>query len=180
MINPNSIEIIPNVLTKDECYILNKWVLDNHNTDIFKTGQAANNRKTTRFTENVDYEYPDLIINTFNKIKKKLNVLDCDNVPQGKNGIICAISFNGSKLRKHVDPRYENTESLHFIIKTSSGDDGGDLIINNIVYKINAGDCLYFFASLHEHETNVLNCSTYRIVWINGIKVKINKKQNLF
>jgi hypothetical protein len=173
MIDTNSIEIIPSVLTHDECNILNKWALDNHNTNIFQIGRAANNRKTTRFTNDVKYDYPDLIVNAFKKIKEKLNFSENENVPQGKDGIICAISFNGSKLIKHKDPNYDDTESLHFIIKTSTGDAGGDLIINNVVYKINEGDCLYFFASIHEHETNVLNCSTYRIVWINGIKVKL-------
>jgi hypothetical protein len=173
MIDTNSIEIIPSVLTHDECNILNKWALDNHNTNIFQIGRVANNRKTTRFTNDIEYDYPDLILNTFNSIKKKLNLSENENIPQGKDGIICAISFNGSKLKKHKDPKYDDTESLHFIIKTSTGDAGGDLIINNVVYKINEGDCLYFFASIHEHETNVLNCSTYRIVWINGIKVKL-------
>ena len=173
MIDTNSIEIIPSVLTHDECNILNKWALDNHNTNIFQIGRAANNRKTTRFTNDVKYDYPDLIVNAFKKIKEKLNFSENENVPQGKDGIICAISFNGSKLIKHKDQKYDDTESLHFIIKTSTGDAGGDLIINNVVYKINEGDCLYFFASIHEHETNVLNCSTYRIVWINGIKVKL-------
>jgi hypothetical protein len=27
--------------------------------------------------------------------------------------------------------------------------------------------------SVHPHETNILNCATHRIVWINGIKVKL-------
>jgi hypothetical protein len=71
MINVNSIEIIPSVLTHDECNILNKWVLDNHTTNIFQIGRAANNRKTTRFTNDIKYDYPDLIVNTFNSIKKK-------------------------------------------------------------------------------------------------------------
>ena len=173
MIDINSIEIIPSVLTHDECNILNKWALDNHTTNIFQKGRVANNRKTTRFTNDVKYDYPDLIVHTFKKIKEKLNFSENENVPQGKDGIICAISFNGSKLKKHLDPKYEDTESLHFIIKTSSGDNGGDLIINDVIYKIKEGDCLYFFASIHPHETNILNCTTHRIVWINGIKVKL-------
>lgn len=173
MIDTNLIEIIPSVLTHEQCYVLNKWVLDNHNTNIFQKGRVANNRKTTRFTNDIKYDYPDLIVNTFNSIKKKLNLSENENIPQGKDGIICAISFNGSKLEKHLDPKYEDKESLHFIIKTSTGDEGGDLIINNVVYKINEGDCLYFFASLNPHETNILNCTTHRIVWINGIKVKL-------
>jgi predicted transposase YbfD/YdcC len=173
MIDVNSIEIIPSVLTHNECNLLNKWVLDNHNTNIFQRGRVANNRKTTRFTNDIKYDYPDLIVNTFKKIKEKYNFLENENIPQGNGGIICAISFNGSKLEKHIDPKYEDTESLHFIIKTSSGDNGGDLIINDVIYKINEGDCLYFFASVHPHETNILNCDTHRIVWINGIKVKL-------
>lgn len=173
MINRNIIKIIPSGLTKLECELLNDWVLKNYNTEIFQIGKVANNRKTTRFTKGIEYEYPESILTTFKKIKSDLGLLECENIPQGNGGIICAISFTGSRLQKHTDPNYENTESLHFIIKTSEDDDGGDLIINNVVYKLNQGECLYFFASIHEHETNILQSSKYRIVWINGIKIII-------
>lgn len=173
MLQPESIQILPSVLNIEECSILNKWVLDNFDTDIFQEGRAANARRTTRFTKNVNYEYPKLITDTFYKVRQELGVLDYENISQGKDGIICAISFNESKLETHVDPKYDDTESLHLVIKTSSGESGGDLIINDVVYKLNEGDCLCFFASVHEHYTNALKSTTPRIVWINGIKVKV-------
>ena len=173
MIEFDTPKILPAILTRNQCNLLNNWVLNNYTTDIFQTGKVANNRRTTRFTKNVEYQYPTLIVETFHKIKEKLKLLNCENIPQGNDGIICAISFNESKLENHVDPKYDNTESLHLIIQTASGEIGGDLIINDIIYKLNDGDCVYFLASKYPHKTNRLLSTTHRIVWINGVKIKI-------
>lgn len=171
----HSVTIIRNFLSKEECSELNEWAIQNENKEFFKTGKEAENRKTTRYSKNIEFKYPILILEKFQHFKKEFGVENLNNIEQGKNGIICAISTNGSILRKHKDPSHNNFNSFHLVIQTSKSEIGGELVINDRVYKVNEGDVLCFFADCNEHYTTENIGSKPRIVWILGIKMNFKK-----
>jgi hypothetical protein len=183
MIDTNSIEIIPSLLTHHECNILNNWAILNRNK-FFKKSYIAKNRLTTRFSgkyfTNLELEYPSLIIEKFNELKNKLGLSDYLNYPEGKDGIVCAITSKNGELRNHLDPKLPNSESLHFLIKTLNGGEGGEFYINDTHYPLNEGDCLIFYASVLKHKLTKITGDGDRISWFFSISIPkyINKNIN--
>ena len=178
MFELNKITVIKDFLSKEECQILNEWTRSNENKEWFKPGKEAENRKTTRYSNNFEFSYPELIANRFNKFRKDLGIEHLKNISQGKNGIINAISYGNSELILHTDPSYGEDQSFHVTVQTSKSESGGDLIANGITYNVNEGDAICFFASAVKHCTSMTSGNKPRIVWIMGLRYPI-KKQNL-
>ena len=174
MIYINSIETIPSALSPNECDILNKWVLENKNK-FFKKSAIGQNRITTRFSTNLEFEDPSLIIDKFNELKNNLGLSDCLNHPAGKNGIVCTITNKNGELRNHFDPKLPNSESLHFLIKTLNGGEGGEIYINDTHYPLNEGDCLIFFASALEHKVTKITGDGDRVSWFFSVSIPKDK-----
>lgn len=171
MFNINGIIIDKKIISDSECEILNDWAIKNYRSPIFQTGKVAGNRRTTRFTKNIEYNYPSIVDDIIIRLKEKYGLTEFEMIEQGNKGVICAISGIGSKLVAHTDPNYSDSESLHFIIQSSKAKVGGNLIIKGIKYEVNEGDCLSFFASSLEHCTDTVGGDKKRIVWIFGFKV---------
>lgn len=166
-----------NFINSDECYILNNWALENKNK-FFKNSHIGENRITTRSSNNLNFEYPLLITKKFNELKNELGLSNYKNSVAGKNGIVCTITSNMGELRNHLDPSNVGYESLHFLIKTSNGGNGGGFYIKNKEYPLNEGDCLIFFASIHEHKVTKIIGDGNRISWFQSIQIPINKIEN--
>jgi hypothetical protein len=173
----DDIIIKKNWINSDERYILNNWALENRNK-FFKNSYIGENRITTRPSTNLDFEYPTLIVEKFSKLKNDLGLSIYKNSSSGKNGIVCAITGHLGKLRNHLDPKINGYESLHFLIKTLNGGDGGEFYIKNKHYPLNEGDCLIFFASILEHEVTTLTNSGNRISWFQSVQIPINQIEN--
>ena len=174
----NEITVIKNFLTTEECQELNQWTLDNKDMDWFKTGKGADNRKTTRYSNSIDFSYPKLITDKFTQFRKEFNVGNLKLIQQGKDGIINALSYDGSELELHTDPAYGEYQSFHLTVQTSKAEKGGDLIADGVVYNVNEGDAVCFFASAVKHCTNIVEGNKPRIIWILGLQYP-TKKRNI-
>ena len=174
----NKVTVIKNFLSKEECQLLNEWTLTNKEMEYFKKGKGADNRKTTRYSNSINFSYPKVITDKFEQFRKEFNVVNLNLIQQGKDGIINALSYDGSELELHTDPAYDEYQSFHITIQTSKADVGGDLIANGIVYNVEEGDAICFFASAVKHATNITKGNKPRIVWILGLQYP-TKKRNL-
>jgi hypothetical protein len=177
--NIGNVTVIENFLSENDCRELNEWTNKNKDKEFFKTGKEADNRKTTRYSNNIEFDYPELILKSFARFKKEFGVEELKNIEQGKNGIINAISYGNSELIVHTDPKYKENQSFHVTIQTSKAESGGDLIIDGIVYNVKEGDAVCFFASAVKHCTNVTSGNKPRIVWILGIQYPTANKNLL-
>ena len=175
----NRVTVIRNFISKEECDELNKWTTQNENKEFFKTGKEAENRKTTRYSNSIEFNYPTLILEKFQNFKKEFGIENLNNIEQGKNGIINAISYGNSELILHTDPQYNKAQSFHITIQTSKAESGGDLIADGIVYEVDEGDAICFFASSIKHCTNPTSGNKPRIVWILGLQYPERKKKLL-
>jgi hypothetical protein len=174
----NKVTVIKNFLTKEECDLLNDWTSANKDMVWFRKGKGADNRKTTRYSSGFDFNYPEIIIQKFNKFRKKFNIEHLNKIEQGRDGIINALSYEGSELELHTDPAYGDYQSFHITVQTSKAEVGGDLIADGVVYEVNEGDAVCFFASAVKHATNVTKGDKPRIVWILGLQYP-TKKRNI-
>jgi hypothetical protein len=176
--NVNEVTVIKNFLTKEECQFLNEWTLTNMDTEWFRKGKGADNRRTTRYSNSIEFSYPNIVTEKFNQFRKDFNVEDLKLIEQGRDGIINAISYEGSELELHTDPSYGEYQSFHITVQTSKAEFGGDLIADGVVYNVNEGDAVCFFASAVKHSTNLTEGNKPRIVWIMGLQYP-TKKRNL-
>lgn len=175
----NKVTIIKKFLSKKECKILNDWTLTNKDMEWFKTGKGAENRKTTRYSNSIEFSYPNVITNRFNKFRNDFNVQNLKLIEQGRCGIINAISYEGSELELHTDPSYDEYQSFHITVQTSKAEVGGDLIADGVIYNVDEGDAVCFFASAVKHCTNLTYGNIPRIVWILGLKYPTKKRNML-
>lgn len=171
--NSNDIKILKNVLTLDECKILNRWAVENYNQDVFKNAnlELSINRKTTRNSNQKYYDFPDIVYDKFENIKTELGLDKFEYHYNGKDGIVCTVSESGSYLKEHIDPKMENSESYHLLIKTSKDEPGGNLVFNNVEHEIKQGDCLCFFSSIHKHSLTTYEGLDLRITWFCSIQI---------
>lgn len=168
----DEVTIINDVLNLYECGLLNKWVFENKNKEFFKKSklEIGENRKTTRGSNEISFDFPDIIYKTYDNLKTKLKLDDFMVHPNGSDGVVCSISYTQGILKKHKDPKLPNHESLHLLIKTS-GTLGGNLVINDQEYDLNIGDCLCFFSSINEHSVTEYLGLEPRITWFCSIQI---------
>jgi hypothetical protein len=176
--NVNEVTIIKNFFTKEECQFLNKWTLTNMDMEWFRKGKGADNRRTTRYSNSIEFLYPNIVTKKFNQFRKDFNVDNLKLIEQGRDGIINALSHEGSELELHTDPSYGDYQSFHITVQTSKAEKGGDLIADGVVYNVDEGDAVCFFASAVKHCTNKTEGNKPRIIWIMGIQYP-TKKRNL-
>jgi len=174
----NKVTVIKNFLTKEECELLNDWTLANKDMKWFRKGKGADNRRTTRYSNSFNFNYPEIIVEKFRQFRKEFNVEHLNIIEQGRYGIINALSYEGSELELHTDPDYGDFQSFHITVQTSKAEVGGDLIADGVVYNVNEGDAVCFFASAIKHATNMTEGNKPRIVWMLGIQYP-TKKQTL-
>ena len=172
----NKVTVIKNFLSKEECEVLNEWTLKNKDNVWFRSGKGADNRKTTRYSNAIEFDYPEIIVNKFKEFRNNFNVDGLKLIEQGRNGIINAISYVGSELELHTDPPYGECQSFHVTIQTSKAEKGGDLIADGVVYDVDEGDAVCFFASAVKHCTNMTEGNKPRIVWIMGLQYPTKKR----
>ncbi|MBM4210525.1 MAG: hypothetical protein FJ187_08245 [Gammaproteobacteria bacterium] len=167
----NKLIILNNKVKEFECELLNEWVNKNNNIFAISNKELGYNRKTTRNSNNIYYDLPDIIYDIFDRIKVELNLDNFGYHRNGKDGIVCTISDRGSYLKEHVDPTMEEHESYHLLIKTSKNEPGGNLIFNGIEYEIRQGDCLCFFSSINKHSLTEYMGNDLRITWFCSIQI---------
>jgi hypothetical protein len=173
----NKVTVIKNFLSKEECQSLNNWTLTNKDMEWFRKGKGADNRTTTRYSNSIEFSYPNIITEKFNQFRKDFNVVDFKLIEQGRDGIINAISYEGSELELHTDPSYGNYQSFHITVQTSKSEKGGDLIADGIIYNVDEGDAICFFASAVKHCTNLTEGNKPRIVWVLGLQYPTKKNK---
>lgn len=165
--------IFKNVISSENCKILNDWAIENKHQEFFKNSkiELGEKRKTTRGSKEINYVFPSVIHKTYDNIKQKLDIDKFMFHPNGNEGIVCSISEKNGFLRTHKDPKITNHESLHLLIKTSGDEIGGNIIVNDTEYVINVGDCLSFFASINEHSVTEYNGEDPRITWFCSVQI---------
>ena len=170
------IDIYPNFANKEEINLLNQWaelgVLNKWlGTGITKQG-LSNKRLTSRFY-GFRYEYPDIVRNLSERIRKFVGV-DCYPMidGHGKNGVVVSYTMDGGDVYKHKDPKsITGLATLRCNILTQKADEGGVLYVGGQQVDVEVGDLHCYLVSEHEHWADEVKGDTPRIMWMFGAHV---------
>ena len=179
---------IENFISKKESKILSNWILNNSHQPFFKNANMGGNRKTTRYSTNENFFYPEESLNIRKKIINKFNLQENEihNIyPPFKNGIVASFAENNDTCYSHIDPIWKkNYETLHCNIVTQTPEEGGELIINKNKYIMKKNELFCYRVSKNNHEVLKIKSKKPRLMWIFGFCVNekqwnyINKKIN--
>ena len=170
---------IDNFISKENSKILSNWILDNSHKSFFKNANMGGNRKTTRYSTDENFSYPEEALNVRKKIIDtfNLNKNEMDNIyPPFKNGIVASFAEDNDTCYEHIDPVWvENYETLHCNIITQAPDQGGELIINKNKYIMKENELFCYQVSKNNHEVLKIKSKKPRLMWVFGFCV--NKEQ---
>ena len=197
-------------ITEDQKDILNKWTLDNYQTDYFMdprmdSNGLKNTKLTTRFanplvnynnppldpnthdhinfiaSSNPNFEYPSLVYEIQRSIILTFGLKDFGLSPVGKDGIITEISFNGGTVHPHTDPVwFEGTHTVHCNLITQKPESGGVTYIQGEPWDVNETDLLTYIVSSAEHSVDKVVGDKHRILWVFSFMLSEFDTQRMF
>jgi len=170
---------IENFISKEDSKILSNWILDNHNKPFFKHANMGGNRKTTRFSPNENFSYPQEALDIRKKIINGFNLQENEKnniYPPFKNGIVASFAPNNDECFSHIDPIWiKNYETLHCNIITQAPEQGGELVFNGKKYIMKENELFCYRVSKGNHEVLKIKSKKPRLMWVFGFCV--NEKQ---
>jgi len=170
-------EIIKEFLFKEECNVLNKWILDNKDNSFFKDAEMNGKRLTTRFSSVVSFPKEAYYIK--DRLIKKLNILKIEH-PPFYDGMVASLAFVGDELYAHKDPIWKDgLKTLHCNVLLSDSM-GGAPIIKNKKLNIKKGDMWYYLVSDVEHGADKVLGNIPRTMWVFGFLVDKEIYDRLF
>ena len=166
---------IDNFISKENSKILSNWILDNSHKSFFKNANMGGNRKTTRYSTDENFSYPEEALNVRKKIIDtfNLNKNEMDNIyPPFKNGIVASFAENNDTCYEHIDPVWvENYETLHCNIITQAPDQGGEVVINKNKNIMKENELFCYRVSKSSHEVLEIKSKKPRLMWVFGFCV---------
>ena len=167
-----NIVCFPNFISVQEAQEMSNWILENNQRAFFKDANMGGIRKTTRYTDGENFEYPNIVKHVREKIVNFLSLNKSELlglIPPFKNGIVASCAFPGDICYSHVDPVWINGyHTLHCNILTQEPEDGGYLILNNQTKIMKERELVCYLVSKTMHETTKIFGDKLRLMWIFG------------
>jgi len=142
------------------------------------------NRKTTRYSTDEDFTYPNESLEIRKKIIDKFNLQENEKhaiYPPFKNGILASYAEDNDTCYLHKDPIWvENYETLHCNIITQAPEQGGELVINEEKYIMEENELFCYRVSKNNHEVLKIKSKKPRLMWIFGFCVNEQQWNNIW
>ena len=168
---------IKNFISKESSKILSDWILNNSNKSFFKDANMRGNRKTTRYSTDEDFTYPNESLEIRKKIIDKFNLQENEKhaiYPPFKNGILASYAEDNDTCYLHKDPRhFDNHHTIHCNLKLNNTE-GGDVLVEDKTYSVEKGDLWMYPVSEINHGTNLLT-SDNRLIWVYSFCLYANR-----
>jgi hypothetical protein len=173
---------IKNFISDEEVKVLSEWILDNHNEPYFKEANMGGSRKTTRYSSEEDFEYP----NEVHEIRKriiKLFKLERNEalyyIPPFKDGAVASYAPPGDTCYAHKDPMWhEGFHTVHCNIICQAPDAGGLLSLEGTEYEMKEKELFCYIVSEQEHGVTEVIGTKARLMWVFGFCVTTKQLQN--
>lgn len=154
---------------------MSNWILKNKDSSFFKDANMGGIRKTTRYSDHKDFEYPDIIKQIRAKIVSFLNLNNSESlglIPPFKNGVVASCAFPGDTCYSHVDPIWvEDHHTLHCNVLTQEPESGGHLILDGQTKIMKERELVCYLVSKNSHETTKILGNKLRLMWVFGFCV---------
>jgi hypothetical protein len=170
-----NIACFPDFILVQEAQEMSNWILENNQRSFFKNANMGGIRKTTRYTNGENFEYPNIVKHIREKIVNFLNLQESELsglIPPFKNGIVASCAFPGDTCYSHVDPVWvAGYHTLHCNILTQEPENGGHLILDKQTKIMKQRELVCYLVSKDEHETTKILGDKLRLMWIFGFCV---------
>jgi hypothetical protein len=174
---------ISNFVSEQERGTLASWILNNHTQNFFKDAGMGGIRRTTRFSTDANFEYPQEVANIRARIVDLLGLYEEEELniyPPFKDGAVASIAYIGDTCFEHFDPVwYPGYNTLHCNVIVQAPDSGGELVLNGVPHEMKQTDLFCYLVSKHLHGTTKVIGDKHRLMFVFGFCVKDDKWENL-
>jgi len=170
-------------ISLNEAQELSNWTLQNKNKEFFKDAEMGGKRITTRFSTDMNFEYPKIVKDIRNKI---INLLDLHEqeenkiYPPFKDGAVASCAFESDTCFEHIDPVWhKGFHTMHCNIITQAPKNGGNLILNGVLEQMRERELNCYLVSKLPHGTDLVEGSKERLMWVFGFCIQEDKWNKL-
>lgn len=170
-------------ISLNEAQELSNWTLQNKDKKIFKDAEMGGKRITTRFSTDMNFEYPKIVKDIRNKIIDLLDLSKQEEnkiYPPFKDGAVASCAFEGDTCFEHIDPVWhKGFHTMHCNIITQAPKKGGNLILNGVLEQMNERELNCYLVSKLSHGTDLVEGSKERLMWVFGFCIQEDKWNKL-
>lgn len=170
-----SVVRIPNFITPDEAKILTAWTLQNHNEAYFLDANMGGTRKTTRYSPEYDFQYPEIALKIRQRIVDLLCAQDLEEHcvrPPFKDGIVASYAPPGDSCFEHVDPVwFDGMHTLHCNVLSQAPEAGGIVYVEGTPYEMQERELFCYRVSRDKHGVTEILGNKARCMWVFGFCV---------
>lgn len=172
------VDVIKGFLPEADCIELNAWTEHAAKNGLLSTGLTRNGLTNNRLTSRLNsfkYVYPQLVIDTSNKVREFVGVSEYPLITgHGRDGVVVSYTTNGGDVYKHRDPSSQtdpNLGTLRCNILTQKPEAGGELYVEGRKIELEVGDLHCYMVSKYHHWATPVVGNTARIMWMFGAHV---------
>jgi hypothetical protein len=159
-------------ITEEEAQVLTDWVLQNHHESYFLNANMGGTRKTTRFSLEANFNYPDEVIAIRQRVASLLSISEAENIkvrPPFKDGVVASYAPPGDTCFEHKDPEWvAGFHTLHCNVLSQAPEGGGVVIIEGEPHEMRERELFCYLVSRDRHEITEVLGSKARCMWVFG------------
>lgn len=178
-----SVVRIPEFITADEANTLTNWILQNHNQPYFLDANMGGTRKTTRYSPENNFQYPEVALKVRQRVVDLLGVQEHDKAgirPPFKDGIVASYAPLGDACYEHIDPVWvSGFHTLHCNVLSQAPDAGGIVTVDGEPHEMRERELFCYLVSRDKHEINEVLGDKARCMWVFGFCVLDNHWERL-
>jgi len=172
-----------NFISANEAQELSNWILENKDKEIFKDANMNGKRITTRYSTDMNFEYPKIVKDIRNKIIDLLYLREEEDnkiYPPYKDGVVASCAFAGDICYEHIDYIwYDGFCTMHCNIITQAPEKGGNLILNGVLEQMSETELNCYLVSKLPHSTDLVEGPKERLMWVFGFCIQEDKWNKL-
>lgn len=174
---------VQNFITAKEAQVLTDWVLQNHNEPYFLNANMGGTRKTTRFSSEVNFDYPADVIAIRKRVVKLLGEPEAEKFgvrPPFKDGAVASYAPPGDTCFEHKDPEWvAGFHTLHCNVLSQVPEGGGVVVIEGVPQEMLERELFCYLVSRDRHEITEVLGKNARVMWVFGFCVLDADWENL-
>lgn len=166
---------VQDFITVEEAQVLTDWVLQNRGKPYFIDANMGGTRKTTRYSFDVNFDYPAEAIAIRKRVVELLGKTEAEKFevrPPFKKGIVASYAPPGDTCYKHKDPKWvAGFHTLHCNVLSQAPEGGGVVVIKKVPHEMRERELFCYLVSRDRHEITEVLGSNARVMWIFGFCV---------
>jgi predicted 2-oxoglutarate/Fe(II)-dependent dioxygenase YbiX len=166
--------------TPEELTVIKTWALTRVAAGDFKEARTETGTTSARLTNShkKDSQYPIEIYNIRQRLISDYKLQNAALLDYATDGIVVSLIYDGGDVFRHKDTFLLNegqadTAVLRCNLLVEAAETGGNVIVDGVVYPLNAGDVIMYPATDYNHEVTTCHGATPRILVMFGFLLPV-------